>query len=151
MGFNLKEKLLAVKDRATTALALGVVAVDQAAENAIELASDIHQAVKATTSEVRQQVGEKIDAGKEAVVSTKDAVKAKTVEKLGQLGQSIDKGASNVSSVAAQFGKNAKAKLDFAEPAVVAAKKVVAAKPAAKKPAAKAKKPAAAKKQAPRR
>lgn len=129
MAFNLKNKLLAAKERVTGVLATGVIVLDAATTNAIESAAETVNGV--TT------------AAKRRVDNTVTAIKDTTNEKLGQLGDAVDARASKVSAAAAEFGKAAKRKLGGKpEPVVVEAKKKRAPakitankrKPAQKKP-----------------
>src|SRR5690606_34054503 len=107
--FNLKEKLLKAKDTATLALATGVILIDKAATEAIEAVSEVAEATKQRTQEVRRQVGEKVDNTTTVIKTKTDAVKGD----------------------AAEFGKAAKRTL-----ATKKAPAPEAEKPAAKKPRA---------------
>lgn len=136
MKFNLKEKLLSAKDRFTGALATGVVAIDAAAEAAIETASGITDAAKQKVNGVKTAVVEKVE-------TTVGAVKDTTNKKLDELGQAIDARATKVSDAAAEFGAAARRKLGTKQEApVVVAAPVVEATPKAKKTAPKTKKAA---------
>ena len=134
MKFNLKEKLLAAKDRVTGALATGVVAIDAAAEAAIQTASGITDVAKQKVNGIKTAVVEKVE-------TTVDTVKDTTNKKLDQLGQAIDTRANKVSDAAAEFGAAARRKLGTKQPevVVVVAPAVVEA-PVAKKTATKNKK-----------
>ncbi len=136
-GFNLRAKLLSAKDRVTGALALGVVAIDAAAGNAIDAATGITTAAQEKVSGIKTAVTEKVG-------QTVGTVKDKTSEKLGQLGEAIDTRASKVSAAASEFGAAAKRRLG-SKPVVVAAPAIVAEKPKAKKITANKRKPAAKK------
>ncbi|TAL33850.1 MAG: hypothetical protein EPN97_08810 [Alphaproteobacteria bacterium] len=135
MKFNLKEKLQQAKDAGTAALTISIIAVDSAADRAIEKLGDLQDAAGRKTGEIRMIVGEKVDQTKDAIKTRTDVVKEKTVTNLGRLGDAIEEKASKVSSVAAEFGKNARKRLNLRQPApaVEAASTVVEAVAPAKK------------------
>lgn len=138
MKFNLKEKLQQAKDAGTAALTISIIAVDSAADRAIEKLGDLQNAAGRKTGEIRMIVGEKVDQTRDAIKTRTDGVKEKTVTNLGRLGDAIEETASKVSSVAAEFGKNARKRLNLRQPApVVETEPVVAEAP---KPVKKTKK-----------
>jgi hypothetical protein len=138
MKFNLKEKLQQAKDAGTAALTISIIAVDGAADRALERLGDLQDAAGRKTGEIRMAVSEKVGQTKDALKTRTDAVREKTVTNLGKLGDAIEEKATKVGSVAAEFGKSARKRLNLRqpEPAVEAA----AAAVEAVKPAKKAKK-----------
>jgi hypothetical protein len=147
MKFNLKEKLQQARDVGTTALSVAVISFDNAAGRAIEKLTDLQEAAGRKTGEIRTVVSEKVDHTREVIKGKTDVVKEKAVTNLGKLGDAIEENAGKVSSVAAEFGKNARNRLNLRKPAPVEAAPAVAEaapavakktrKRAAKKPAGK--------------
>ncbi len=146
-GFNLKEKLQNAKDAGTAALSIAVIVADSAADRALEKLGALQDATARKTGEIRAKVGEKVDATKEAVMVATETVKEKTLTNLGKLGDAIDAKAGQVSTVAAEFGKSARNRLNLRQPApapveaapvvqeaVKKARKRATKKPAGKKP-----------------
>src|SRR5438045_3884124 len=113
MKFNLKEKLQQAKDAGTAALGITVIAVDVAADRAIEKFGELQDATARKTGEIRAKVGEKVDATKEVIKEKTDVAKEKTVTGLGKIGDAIGNGAGKVSTLAAQFGKSARNRLNL--------------------------------------
>lgn len=145
MKFNLKEKLQQAKDAGTAALTISIIAADNMADRAIEKLGDLQDAAGRKTGEIRMIVSEKVGQTKDAIKSRTDAVKEKTVTNLGKLGDAIEEKAEKVSSVAAEFGKNARKRLNLRQPAPAA--ETAAAVVEAVKPAKKARKSPAKKAQ----
>lgn len=146
MKFNLKEKLQQAKDAGTAALTIAVLTVDGAADRALEKLGEVQDAAGKKTGEIRVKVGEKVGETRDALKQKTDVVKEKTLVNLGKLGDAIEEKATQVSVVAAQFGKNAKSRLNpraeapaaevapVVTEAVKKARKRTAKKPAGKKP-----------------